>query len=423
MLTALTLLTLCGAWIPQTSQTDPSELLERFGKDGLSILNFLGLTNVFYSPLYLVNVLLVFVNLAVCTATRMAPRIRARLQKADFLSGDEIACLPFASCTFVKGAAEHSQLIHDKMRRQGFSVKTSGSKMIFEKGRIGWLAAPATHLGLFVLLAGILISAATGYNGSVDLTVGQTIDFPQAHSEKPRIGSLPHYRLTLDSSSRESYKSGEPKQWYSGLTLLDHGGRKIASGQTCVNSPFSAAGIDFYQSDWRLSSVKLTLDGNPLSIPLKSMGGDSMGVMPLAQDMLLIAVVHERESPVRLYLKLEETPMPRLFAQLNKGQTFQVSPLTIKYDGAAITSGIHYKYDPGLPIVYASFILLMAGAIFVSFPQYRIWADAEQTAEGTYRWTTGCCPTKFSQLLTLQAKTLAAELTKLNCEEVAALEP
>ncbi|MBI4532954.1 MAG: cytochrome c biogenesis protein ResB [Candidatus Melainabacteria bacterium] len=413
LLVALALLTLAGAWIPQASETDQTTLLLKFGTEGYALLSMLGLTDVFHSAVFLTITAALLVNLIACTSVRMVPRLTARINQCDFLDELAIKQLPVSQVIKVlSSTAELQSHMLSTMTQRGFKCKNSGNSFIFEKGRLGLLAAPMTHIGLLVLLLGVCTTALGGYRGNVFLTPGQSIAFPPDNSTKPRVGKMPAWSLHLDSTYKETYTSGEPKQWYSTLTLLDKSTKKLAHDTIWVNHPMNFHGVEFYQSDWSVRSVRLTLAGESQNIPVKDMGGESMGVLPLLPDVLLIVALHNPQDPARLYLKQQDSTMPRKFATLASGQTFQLGKLKITYEGATVVTGIQYKYDPGLPIIYTSFLFLMLGAMFVATPHLMLYANITASTANSSSLTLGHLSGKFRGLLNKEINRLETELTR-----------
>jgi cytochrome c biogenesis protein len=373
----LVLLALAGAWIPQQGSIDEQALLSKYGTEGLALLRNSGLSNVYQSIPFLSAVALLFVNLAACTVARMAPRIKLRVHNEDYYASEQISNFSehheLNLSMPVQEALSFSRKI---MNELGYEVHEREGKLILEKGRTGWLAAPVTHLGLFILLAGVSISAITSYSGSVDLIEGQQAFINENVDRKPLFGKIEALNLKLVSTKREDNKDGSPKQWYSSLAVLNKKSEPEASAEISVNNPWTYKNVDFCQSDWKIAGIRIKLDGEEMTVPLEEAGHDSMGVLPITNDLLLIFALKDAHSPLRLYFKHAESNMPRLFGTLSIGETTKDCPVPVSYGGTLLKSGIQFKCDPGLPVTYCAFLVLMFGAIFVASPSLRIWAAA-----------------------------------------------
>lgn len=399
-LVALLLLMLAGAWVPQTTAEPEARLLERFGTEGFRLLQTLGLTDVFHSPAFLAVVGILTVNLVACTFARMAPRIRSKMAGAPFKTEAELE----ESCRVCRiesaeAAGDLIERIKSQMRERGFTVRQKERLLVAEKGRLGLFAAPVTHLGLMVLLTGVAVSALTGFDGLVEVSPGQIVDFPPAGDRKPRTGKVPDLRLKLVSTRQDSYADGQPKQWYSRIAVSDRQGRALGEAEASVNNPVTFAGIDIYQSQWGVKSLRLALAGQPVEIELKDFSGDRMGIYPLLPDLLLIAAVKDPSGPARLYLKKEQSASPLRLAAILPGETVRLGRLTIENRGAIVTSGLQYKYDPGLWIVYLSFLFFTAGAICVAAPCHCLWLAVADTGAGGCVVSAGYNANRFARII------------------------
>ncbi|MBZ0188815.1 MAG: cytochrome c biogenesis protein ResB, partial [Candidatus Obscuribacterales bacterium] len=366
LLALLIFLSMAGAWIPQADTISQSELTERFGTDGKNLLAITGLGNVFHSPLFLTVVSLVFINLICCTALTMAPRIKNKLMSKDFKSPEEIEQLSLTE-SFLSKRVESPTALKKVFQQRGFKVRLFNQALVAEKGRLGWLAAPLTHLGLFILLAGVIVSSLTGYSGILFLSPGESLKLDHIQKTKPTLGAVPSWTVKLNSTYRDNYPNGKPKQWYSKLEIGD-GKKVVRKGEVSVNNPFLYDGVEFYQSDWKIEAVKLTLAGEEIRIPVQEMAGEYMGALPLIPQLLIIVSVENTGGPVKIYLKSDESQTPKLLTSLKSGGTHNLGRLSIKYDGIILKSGLQYKHDPGQPVVYTAFIFLFLGAIFVATP-------------------------------------------------------
>lgn len=419
LLASLALLTLIGAWVPQSGQVDEATLLERFGKDGLRLLNTFGLTNLFCSPAYIACLTLIFVNLLACTALRMVPRFKKHFIEQDFLDGWQIK----EQCHHViyqlaDSSTEGTKQLVSEMSRCGFRTRQSANRFIFDKGKIGHLAAPITHFGLFLLLIGVIVTALTSYKGTIYLKPGDLLPFPGTAASRPLIGKIPHWTVELTDSHRDLYKSGAARQWYSTVNLRDTNGHKLGAGTISVNTPLSVAGVDLNQADWALDSARLSVDGHSLNVPLKEMGTESMGVLPIAPGFLMILAVAGPETPMRIYFKHEGHATPRLVAVLNCGSSTKLGDVTMTNSGVTVRTGLQFKHDPGLPIVYLSFLFFVLGAALVAIPSYTVFAAIITTPGNNLQVVLGSRKGKFASCIKRELNRLAGKLGDINNQKV-----
>lgn len=379
VLIALTsLLSVAGALVPQNGSRE--ELFENFGTTGVSLLDFFGLTNVFQSPVFLLIIGLLFLNLLFCTVTRMLPRSVRRIKGEDFLGHDQILKFSQSRSMRLSLPFETAMIeLEREMRRLGYECRVSGTKAVFRKGKLGWFAAPVTHLGLFVLLAGVTVSAVFSYAGYMTLMEGETKGLRQSLTRPPLAGAPDDALIDLVSTRREVYETGAPRQFFSALQATDNKGKK-GRGNISVNHPWTFRNVDFYQSDWSAAGVRLVLNGRAVDIPLSDMAHSKMGVIMLFTDVMMIAVLDDKKQSIRLFLKEMQTGSPRFFATLILGEETKGLPLSVRFDRINARSGISFKYDPGLPITYLAFAILMCGSVLVASPSISLFASGQALA-------------------------------------------
>jgi cytochrome c biogenesis protein ResB len=187
LLSLLALLTLAGAAIPQTGDNQP--LVTLFGEPFARLLSGLRLTAVFRSPLFFLILAGLFINLVSCTQSRLRRRIAQRLMKALPKTPAEIERLPSARSLPVDDIESGRCRLMEAMTDRGFTSFSEGSHLVFTKGRLGWLAGPFTHAGLFLLLLGVTVNALFGFAGDVSGSEGSHLSVPATNAAQPLLGS------------------------------------------------------------------------------------------------------------------------------------------------------------------------------------------------------------------------------------------
>lgn len=396
LLSWLAALTMIGALIPQGDNRQEFVLL--LGRPVARFCEWMGLTSVFQSPLYVLTIGALFLNLAACTISKMVARIAHRVGPAALHDSHAIEKLPGSCRLEVDNLGGARRLLCDLMQERGFTVQEDGARLLFCKGRLGYFAGPVTHVGLFMLLAGVIISSLFGYTGDVSAVEGATVAVPPAGAAAPVLGRSGRFWLRINRTWRDNYPSGQPKQWYSDLQVRgDHGGIK-SGGTTSVNNPLTLDGIDYYQSDWYPSAVDLQVGQQSVRVPLTEMSrSNRLGILSVTPDLSLVTLVSDDGSQLRAYAKQNSQPQPQLLSHLKKGQAFSTGPFSVKYTGPVITTTLHYKHDPGQVLTLGSLFFFMLGATLVALPRCRMWACSEETRDGCFL-VLGWEPTPFSFL-------------------------
>jgi cytochrome c biogenesis protein len=358
-----------------------------------------GITDLFHTPFFLGLIGLITTNMIACSVQRVFPKARLMKQKMPFLGATEIGKLVVTDEVNLKcPAAEALNAFAASLKKQGYRVEISEGKLTGEWAKITRLAATITHIGLLSLLAGVTVTSWTGFNGFKPVPLGSTFTLADSEHSKMWLGKLPDWRLRVDATRREDYDTGEAKQWYTKLTVIDERGKVLKQQEISVNNPLSYDGVDIYQSSWGLDSVRLTFNGRPIELPLRQMGNANAAFMPLDDRTVMIFSLRGQDKPLRVFAKIPEWDAPKMLAEIPKGMEAKFGQVNFGYITAIPVTGLQYKSDPGLPITYTAFGIIILGVLLAAFPHRQVWATAVDATEAG-------CSTLFMGGMSKKAKT------------------
>jgi cytochrome c biogenesis protein len=135
--------------------------------------------------------------------------------------------------------------------------------------------------------------------------------------------------------------------------------------------------VTLYQTDWGIAAVQVRLNKSPIfQIPMAQLDTNgkgriwgtwiptkpdlSQGISLLARDLQGTLLVYDASG------KLVSTVRP--------GMGTQVNGVTLKIVDVIGSTGLQIKADPGIPLVYTGFGLLMLGVIMSYVSHSQIWA-------------------------------------------------
>ncbi len=415
--TAVTVL--IGAWCPQTATVGSDKVMEQFGPElGAQMIKY-GIADIFHSPFFLGLIGMVFINLVVASFQRVFPKLRLLKQAMPFLGRKEISRMSIVEERIVGQSLSISNFV-DVLRRSGYFVKVVGNKATGHWGKFGRLAPTVTHIGLLSLLAGVTITSWTGFGGFQAIDLHEEMHFSQSEHAKMWVGKLPNWHIRVDSTRREDYPSGDPKQWYSVLTVLDDYGRELKKQEISVNNPLTYEGVDIYQSSWGLHQIKLSFNGHSQKFDLRQMGPKvNAAFLPLDAQTIMIFSVRGQDQPVRVFAKSPQWPQPRILTVLTKGQSQKLGAVNVCYEELIPMTGLQYKCDPGLPITYIAFGFITLGVLLAAVPYRQVWVALEALPDGSQVLVAGGISKKaeraFSRSLQKMCNKIAAKYPPLGC--------
>ena len=144
--------------------------------------------------------------------------------------------------------------------------------------------------------------------------------------------------------------------------------------------PLRYKGLTLYQADWSLAAITIQINNSPkLQIPIESipeLGEQVWGaIIPIqkdGQDQILFTVESEL-GPVTVYDK-DGTRI----ANLSINKAAEVKNNNIKIINIIPSSGLLLKRDPGVPLVYTSFAIILIGGSLSIISTKKIWVLHEK---------------------------------------------
>ena len=368
-----------GTAIPQGES--PEFYLERYNSHPwLGLLNGQVVLSLELDHLYTSNwflLLLAWLGLALllCSLRRQWPALVAALRWVDYQQPRQLSKLAVATSLASSTPEAHLGLLGSQLQQQGWAVKPAQGRLAARRGVVGKVGPLLVHAGMIVLMVGAVIGAFGGQRLEKFLAPGRSLELMN------RAGDT-QLELQLNDFNIQRDPAGRPEQFASAL-LLREGSEEAPreqAAQVSVNHPLRHRGITIYQADWSLAAITLQLGRSPLlQLPLQSfpeLGEQIWGlVLPTRPD---------GSQPVLLALQSEQGPVQvfgansQLLGLLTVGgEASEIQGLPIRVDSVMPASGLLIKRDPGVPLVYSGFALLLLGGGLSLVATRQLWAIAD----------------------------------------------
>ncbi len=378
ILIALALVAAVGTVVGQRSL--PEEYVMRFGHTAYRILSLLSVTDIYHSVYFNALLMLLVVNITLCTLSLAPKKIRALLGKSITKPAYSFSD---SSVTRRSGKEALDSVVKSIRRplcrttvtsRGPETIVASAPHPIFSLGPI------IVHLSILMIIVGGLISSLFGFSGDMIIIEGGSSR--EVVIDRKHLVML-DFSLELKKFTFERYADGTPRQYRSDITIID--GDKRTDATLTVNHPAEHDGIRFYQTSFGNEMDYATIEimdrkGNTI------FAGNAYWSIPVTvpgRDMTFTIV---RNAPEFMDLG----PAVQLMVTYGKQQydlwTFVNYPdFDRERDGDFVFilkdyhevpySGITAVREPGLPLVFAGFILICLGFLFPivsSMGSYRV---------------------------------------------------
>jgi cytochrome c biogenesis protein len=399
VLLSLAILSSIGTLIPQNQS--PEEYLRAFGPFRYRLFSTLDIFDMYHAWWFQFLIMMLVANIIICSIDRLRVTakiifvkrptfnlnsFRRRKTRKDFTinvdSGtvretyQSILARQFAYCAVVDTG-------------KGFAVTA-------EKGRWTRLGVYGVHLSIVVLLIGGLIGSLLGFEGFANIAEGETVSTIQIHNSN--VSRTLPFAIRCDDFEVQFYDTGAPKLFRSDLILLEDG-QPVVEKSIIVNDPLRYKGINIFQSSYGKLDRPIAAAELPEQIELQFVSAASGMVytrsvkagqaveipeglgrftirdyqaaakfMQMAIGPTIIGTLETKDgSEQQLMLPIK---FPK-FDTMRRGDVIISVAKEFPAAEQAYFTGLQVTHDPGVPIVYIGFILMIAGCIVTFFMSHQ----------------------------------------------------
>lgn len=397
-----------------------------------------GLDHVYTTWYFLSLLSLLAVSLAACTATKQLPvwRVAAKwkfIKKPKFL----VSSKTMDERESVKDA--RAMDLANSLADRGYQVflreEDQEQYLYAFKGLIGRLAPIGVHFALLLTLGGCAYSGLGGLGGSVMAPKDTSFTISDGLTRGSPLSRVPKFAKTnqvfVKDFTIDYLPSGQVSQFYSNLSILDEKGNEVDNKVISVNVPLRYGGVTMYQTDWSMSSMRVTVitkaaaedttnsdnseSGSSSSSSISSTSGtisdgdesskreelvlpmanlenkgdfkgkiwgtflpvsddadakeNKKGISLVARDFQSVAIYDSKGAFVGVRRPSSKKPI----------DVDNISLIVEEISGA---TGLELKTDPGVPFVYAGFAGLLVTSFLSLLSHSQVWG-AQKKVDGT----------------------------------------
>lgn len=352
----------------------------------------LGLTHLYSTAWFRFLLGLLFINLVFCSVQRFHG-IYIKSFKPQ----------PLESKSFIPGkirrelSGEPNELretVESDLRGKRFLIiakdNEKGWSFIALKRRWGYWGSLITHIAIAVLVVAGLIGLLAGFKGYFMGLVGTTKSVQNVNVIQGKVPG--DFDIRVNSFEPRFLPNGDRENWYTDLSILEKG-KEVAHQTISTNHPFTYKGISFYQSSW---SVGITVGMNGQEFPVTMNEGESTGLFQLpGTDMSMSIDVGQNLRQPTVSYQVSQGFKKVQSGQVLMGQTVDVQgKVKLTVDGWI--TGLKVKRDPGVPLVWLGFALLVIGLLLSFYWRpLLVYGVLERAENGSGKLTLGVSSARF----------------------------
>jgi len=381
LLLAIALFSISGTVIEQGQplafyQANYPEDPALFGFLSWKVLVTLGLNHVYRTWWFLALLILFAASLTACTFTRQLIALRWFSRTWNFY-GQPRQFQKFAlSAELDHVSVEQVLLLLEKKRYRVFQRQ----EMLYaHKGIVGRVGPIVVHASMLLILLGAIWGSLTGFMAQELVPSGATFKIdniveagPWAGPQLPRDWSVRVNRFWIDYTP-----AGVIDQFYSDLSVLDQGGGEIDRQTIHVNKPLRHGGVTLYQADWAIAAVRVRVNNSPtLELAMAPLNTEGKGRLwgtwvPTKPDLSdgISLIAKDLQGTLLIY-----DTSGKLVSTVRAGMATKVNGVTLAVVEVVGSTGLQVKADPGIPITYTGYGLLMLGVVMSYVSHSQLWA-------------------------------------------------
>ncbi|MCL5105634.1 MAG: cytochrome c biogenesis protein ResB [Armatimonadetes bacterium] len=348
--------------------------------------------------------LLVGINLAVCSINRFGIAWRRTFRPDVEASPERVEGMTRSEKIAWSGSPEDAAgKVVAALRAGSYRlIKQSTTETLSvyaAKGRASVWGPYMTHVSILLIFAGAIYGNMTGSEGYTTIQEGKRAAayYPKGSEEKTPLG----FEVALRSFKIKHDKNHNPIGYKSDLQVYD-GGKQVAHKVVDVNHPLSYKGLSFYQTDYGLVGLIVKVaaaDGHAVHVPYNIQTQDTKNgrAYVITDDPLKQFVLHGKKLTLFVHNlvpdyiggeRLNGTMLPlnpavdvmlsdqfperkgieawKRIGWMTVSKSAPYKEFTVTLEKVVSYTGLQVSRNPGLPIIYLGFTLMVLG-VFLSF--------------------------------------------------------
>ena len=329
---------------------------ENFNIINWKLITILGL-NQAYTTWWFLSLLFIFgCSLMACSFLKQFPALDVARRSSFYTNKTKFQKLNY------KTQFSNSSIgsIFETLSEKNYTIFQQKDTLYGYKGIIGRFSPIIVHVSMILILIGASVGATSGFNAQelvpkTEIFHIQNILSSNIFSNIPQIsGRVNDFWVTYN-------KQNSIDQFYSDLSILNDRGQEIKRETISVNHPFQYKGITWYQTDWNISTLRMSIDDKIYQLPLKSLPNKklwftSFSFQPDSLEKFSV-ILDKLDGSLFIYNSSGE-----LISNIDFGESVYLDKKVSFLDSISKT-GLQIKADPGIPIIYTGFAFLMASTL------------------------------------------------------------
>lgn len=373
----ITIFSVFGSIIEQNQSIMYYQINYPLVKDSIFRLNwkliiYLGLDNIFQTWWFLSILLLFVLTLLTCTLLTQLPSLR-NARRWKFIYSTSYRPEKFSLEENFCRKNNSLMVMTYILLKSSFFIFCQSKSLYAYKGLYGRISPIFVHFSIVTILIGSILSFFCGFTAQEIIPGGEFFNI--RHFVKSGILSSvsPNILSHVDHFKLDYNLNGSIKQFISRISLFSSHGKTLTSGLLSVNHPFRYSYLSFYQTDWEVNGIKISINNNIILQRLLAKTRINnrdcwICSLPFAADRQFLCVIFQLNQPILVF-----NSSGVMIGQISVKESFSINQINFRIDDIIISTGLQIKSDLGIGIVYTGFFALMLSTITSYLSYSQVW--------------------------------------------------
>nr|YP_009244674.1 c-type cytochrome biogenensis protein [Pyropia pulchra]AMK96916.1 c-type cytochrome biogenensis protein [Pyropia pulchra] len=376
LLLVIAIFSIIGTIIEQNKEATFYQTHYTFSNGYSNILNWknieiLGLNHVYTTWWFLTLLFIFSLSLVTCSISRQIPSLQSARRWHFYKNPNQFK--KFTGSQEIK--ITKLNLLASCLQNYNYHIFQQGQSIYGYKGLLGRLAPIFVHGSIILILAGSVLGLVSGFSAQEMVPSGELFRL-QNIIASGKFSYVPQeFSARVNNFNIEYNKDKSISQFFSDISILNPEGQELKRSTIYVNKPLQFQGLTIYQTDWDIIAVRIKINNeNIVQIPLKEVllpNNNKIWIGVLAQEQdnqFSIVLSNLQRQAGAIYNKSGESIM-----SVNIGESYIINNNTITFLDTIASTGLQIKSDPGIPLIYTSFLFLIT-SVSISYISYsQIW--------------------------------------------------
>ena len=330
------------------------------------ILQF-GLDHVYKTWWFFILIFLFGISLISCTFLQQLPSLKIARRCQFFRITGQFYKLKIS--TILNNFSFNKIL--SRIQENKYSIFQQKNIIYCYKGLTGRIAPIIVHFSMILVLVGTIIGSLFGFKAQEIIPKTETFHI-QNILTNGQLTVIPKTSARINDFWITYTKNKTVSQFYSDISILDYQGNEKSRKTISVNYPLISDSVYYYQTDWNLIGLRFqNLKNEIIEYPLIHVNQNKVWLTWISNNSSLkeglVTIIDNLEGYCSVY---NESGQFLGNIELNEKVNFKIPLILLEIISS---TGLQIKTDPGIPIIYLGFFLLMLSTLISYITYSQIW--------------------------------------------------